>query len=109
MDSRSVPLRFPQHLNGKVNWPLDGEKPNAIRVSESSRPWLWKNQGYFLILKRFSSKEEKRRIVATLYDSSLQRELIGFDNKTNVFHIQRRVWMRIRPRALYLSELHFAG
>lgn len=89
LDSESVPLLFPQHLNGKVNWPLEGKKPNAIRVSESSRPWLWKNQGYFIIIKRFSSKEEKRRIVATLYDSSLPGELIGFENKTNVFHFKK--------------------
>ncbi|EPB4438227.1 BsuBI/PstI family type II restriction endonuclease [Enterobacter hormaechei] len=102
MDSGSVPLLFPQHLNGKVNWPLDGKKPNAIRVSESSRPWLWKNQGYFLILKRFSSKEEKRRIVATLYDSSLPGELIGFDNKTNVFHIQKKGMDADLARGLYV-------
>ncbi len=60
LDSESVPLIFPQHLNGKVHWPLDGKKPNAIRVSDSSRPWLWKNEGYFLIIKRFSSKDEKK-------------------------------------------------
>lgn len=89
LDSESVPLLFPQHLNGKVTWPIEGKKPNAIRVSPNSRPWLWKNEGFFLIIKRFSSKEEKRRIVATLYDSSLPGELIGFENKTNVFHVKK--------------------
>lgn len=85
----AVPLLFPQHLNGGVTWPLDGKKPNAIMVSAESKSWLWKNKGCFLITKRFSSKEEKRRIVATLYDSSLPGELIGFENKTNVFHCQK--------------------
>ncbi|WP_227415094.1 BsuBI/PstI family type II restriction endonuclease [Enterobacter cloacae complex sp. P24RS] len=102
MDSESVPLLFPQHLHGKVNWPLDGKKPNAIRVSDSSRPWLWKNHGNFLIVKRFSSKEEKRRIVATLYDSSLPGELIGFDNKTNVFHVQKTGMDADLARGLYV-------
>ncbi|HCR0781810.1 TPA: Eco57I restriction-modification methylase domain-containing protein [Klebsiella aerogenes] len=102
LDAESVPLLFPQHLNGKVHWPLDGKKPNAIRVSDSSRPWLWKNEGYFLIVKRFSSKEEKRRIVATLYDSSLPGELIGFENKTNVFHIKKVGMDADLARGLYV-------
>ncbi|MEM6052601.1 BsuBI/PstI family type II restriction endonuclease [Erwinia sp. P7711] len=102
LDSESVPLLFPQHLNGKIHWPLVGKKPNAIRVSDSSRPWLWKNEGYFLIIKRFSSKEEKRRIVATLYDSSLPGDLIGFDNKTNVFHIKKVGMDADLARGLYV-------
>ncbi|EOI5775953.1 BsuBI/PstI family type II restriction endonuclease [Cronobacter malonaticus] len=102
LDSESVPLIFPQHLNGKVNWPIEGKKPNAIHVSESSRPWLWNNRGYFIIIKRFSSKEEKRRIVATLYDSSLPGDLIGFENKTNVFHIRKSGMDAHLARGLYV-------
>lgn len=102
IDNESVPLLFPQHLDGKVNWPIAGKKPNAIRVSASSRPWLWKNEGYFLIIKRFSSKEEKRRIVATLYDSSLPGELIGFENKTNVFHVKKVGMDAHLARGLYV-------
>src|SRR5690606_38687929 len=36
--------------------------------------------------KRFSSKEEKKRIVASVYDSSLPGEYIAFENHLNVFH-----------------------
>ncbi|WP_244968856.1 BsuBI/PstI family type II restriction endonuclease [Rosenbergiella collisarenosi] len=89
LDSESVPLLFPQHLNGGVRWPLEGPKPNAIRISKASKPWLWENKGHFLIVKRFSSKEEKRRISASIYDSTLPGELIGFENKTNVYHIKK--------------------
>lgn len=85
----AVPLIYPIHLNGGVSWPKDSKKPNAIAVSENSRSWLWKHEGYFVIVRRFSSKEEKRRIVATPYDSSLPGELIGFENKLNVFHVQK--------------------
>ncbi|WP_202799432.1 Eco57I restriction-modification methylase domain-containing protein [Pantoea sp. Sc1] len=108
LDSQSVPLLFPQHLNGKVEWPLEGKKPNAIRISDLSRPWLWRNKGYFLIIKRFSSKEEKRRIVATLYDSSLPGDLIGFENKTNVFHNKKLVWMQILPVGfMFILTVHY--
>ena len=85
-----APLLFPQHLNGSVHWPLKGTKPNAVKISGKSRGFLWENEGHFLIIKRFSSKEEKRRIVATLYDSSLPGELIGFENKTNVIHKNKK-------------------
>ncbi|HII2982627.1 TPA: BsuBI/PstI family type II restriction endonuclease [Yersinia enterocolitica] len=85
----AVPLIYPVHLNGVVDWPKKSKKPNAINVSERSRSWLWSNQGYFVIVRRFSSKEEKRRIIATVYDGSLPGEWIGFENKLNVFHINK--------------------
>ncbi len=86
IETGAVPLIYPTHLNGGVNWPKDSKKPNAISVSNKSRSWLWENLGDFVIAKRFTSKEEKRRIVAAHYDGSLPSELIGFDNKLNVFH-----------------------
>lgn len=82
----AVPLIYPVHLSGGVNWPLDSKKPNAIAVSKKSKSWLWKHCGQYVIVRRFSSKEERRRIVATFYDSGLPGELIGFENKLNVFH-----------------------
>lgn len=82
----AVPLLYPVHLNGSVSWPKESKKPNAIMLTEKSMPWLWDNVGNFVITRRFSSKEEKRRIVASLYDSSLPFEKIGFENKLNVFH-----------------------
>lgn len=89
MEPGTVPLIYPIHLNGGVNWPKTSKKPNAIAVSAKSKNWLWKNSGYFVITRRFSPKEEKRRIAATFYDSSLPGELIGFDNKLNVFHCDK--------------------
>ena len=90
LEPEAVPLLYPIHLNGKVEWPKQSKKPNAIKISEKSRKWLWQNQGYYVIVRRFSSKEERRRIVATVYDSCFESELIGFDNKLNVFHYQKR-------------------
>lgn len=85
----AVPLLYPLHLNGGINWPKASKKPNAIAVSKQSRGWLWEHKGYFVLTRRFSSKEEKRRIVATPYDSSLPGDLIGFENKLNVFHCKK--------------------
>lgn len=82
----AVPLLYPTHLGNGVSWPIDSKKPNAIFVSEKSKPWLWPNRGCFVLTRRFSSKEERRRIVATFYDGELPGDLIGFENKLNVFH-----------------------
>lgn len=86
IEAGAVPLIYPIHLDEGVVWPKVSKKPNAIAVSDKSKSWLWRHEGHFIIVRRFSSKEEKRRIVATPYDSSLPGELIGFENKLNVFH-----------------------
>lgn len=98
----NAPLLYPIHMNGIVEWPKESKKPNAINVSEKTRPWLWENKGNFVITRRFSSKEEKRRIVATFYDSSLPGELIGFDNKLNVFHRNKVGIERFLAKGLFV-------
>ena len=86
----AVPLLYPAHFKGgNVSWPRVMRKPNAIRVSDASRKWLWANKGSYVVVRRFTSKEEKRRIVATVYRSDLPCELVGFENHLNVFHVNR--------------------
>lgn len=102
LENGTVPLIYPVHLNGGLHWPKNSKKPNAIAVSKQSKGWLWENSGNFLIVKRFSSKEEKRRMVATCYDSSLPGSLIGFDNKLNIFHANKKGFERDRMLGLYV-------
>lgn len=102
LEDNAVPLIYPQHLNGGIDWPKVFKKPNAINVSEKSRSWLWNNDGHYVIVRRFSSKEEKRRIVATPYDSSLPGELIGFENKLNVFHSKKTGFDKDLSLGLYI-------
>ena len=102
IENGAAPLLYPTHLNGEINWPKDSKKPNAILVSNNSKRWLWKNLGNFVIVKRFSSKEEKRRIVATYYDGSLPNELIGFDNKLNIFHCSKKGFAKDIALGLYV-------
>ncbi|KPQ05931.1 MAG: BsuBI/PstI restriction endonuclease C-terminus [Rhodobacteraceae bacterium HLUCCA12] len=87
----AVPLLYAAHFQkGALTWPKVMKKPNAIRVSPDSRRWLWENKGHFVVTKRFTSKEERRRIVASVYPSDLQGELIGFENHLNVFHAKQK-------------------
>jgi adenine-specific DNA-methyltransferase len=89
-ESGTVPLLYAAHfLSGTLDWPKVMKKPNSIRLSPESRKWLWGNKGHFVVTKRFSAKEERRRIVAAVYASNLPGELIGFENHLNVFHIKQ--------------------
>ena len=60
--------------------------PGFIEVNHISKKWLVPNSTYLLI-RRFSSKEEKRRIVCAIYQpQDGQNELLGIDNKINFIH-----------------------
>ena len=83
----AVPLLYAAHFQGgALSWPKTMRKPNAIRLSDESRKWLWANTGNFVVTRRFTSKEERRRIVASIYASDLPGDLVGFENHLNVFH-----------------------
>ncbi len=84
----TVPLLYPCHFNGgTVLWPkLEARKPNAILDNAETRPWLVPS-GMYLLTKRFTSKEERRRLVACMFDpEQVKTEWVGFENHLNYFH-----------------------
>jgi adenine-specific DNA-methyltransferase len=88
----TAPLIYPCHFNGGfVHWPKSGgRKPNAIRQNERTRELLVPGAIYVLV-KRFTSKEERRRVVACIYDPHrIRAERVGFENHLNYFHARGR-------------------
>jgi len=86
-----VPLLYSGHFNGKIEWPkADSKKPNAIVRCAETMKWLYPN-GYYVIVRRLSSKEEKRRVVAYLVDPTYfpNMPFLGFENHLNVFHSRK--------------------
>jgi len=86
------PLIYPLHLNdGNVVWPIQlSRKPNAIAIN-SQTDRLLVPSGFYVLIRRFSTKEERRRIVAAMYDPrTISAERIGFDNKNNYIHLSGR-------------------
>lgn len=84
----SVPLIYPCHLKaGEVAWPLtDGRKPNALALNASTSRLLVPS-GTYVLVKRFSTKEERRRVVATLVTAErLAGDWWAFENHLNYFH-----------------------
>ncbi|MFT4064855.1 Eco57I restriction-modification methylase domain-containing protein [Paraburkholderia sp.] len=85
----SVPLIYPCHFNeGFVSWPkLGAKKPNGLVLNEATAA-LIVPRGTYVLTKRFSSKEEKRRLVAVIYDPArVEAEAVGFENHLNYFHL----------------------
>jgi adenine-specific DNA-methyltransferase len=61
-------------------------------VNDQTRPWLTAI-GNYCVVRRFSSKEEQRRIVAQVIEPHQfpeGTEFIGLENHLNVFHQMRR-------------------
>ena len=64
-------------------------------------------QGTYTLTRRFSSKEERRRIFAAVYDPArITTDRVGFENHLNVFHQQGKGLPPLLARglALYLNS-----
>ncbi len=85
----TVPLLYPGHFRGQSTyWPKDGMKRgNAIKRNSDTEKWLFPN-GFYTVVRRFSSKEEPRRIIASVVrpDTFPGATMLGFENHLNVFH-----------------------
>lgn len=83
-----LPLIHPGHLrNGQVQWPVPlFGKPNVIRDVAAARGLLVP-EGHYVLVKRFSAKEEDRRVSAAVYNPHLTRSgSVGFENHLNYVH-----------------------
>lgn len=84
----TVPLVYPGHLRGgRVAWPTPhGKKPDALQRSAHTEALLLPNETYVLV-KRFSAKEERRRVVAAVSGPrDLPGDVVGYENHLNVYH-----------------------
>jgi adenine-specific DNA-methyltransferase len=101
--TESVPLIYGSHFSsGHLCWPKPGKKPNALSFVRGIDKWLMP-RGYYVLVKRFSSKEERRRVVAYfLQPESLDSARIGFENHLNVFHNSKHSLEKDLARGLYI-------
>jgi len=84
----TVPLIYPEHCAaGGVRWPrLQSKKPQAIDdVPETAG--LLVPSGTYVLVKRFSAKEERRRVVAAVYGPGVRPAArVGLENHLNYYH-----------------------
>jgi tRNA1(Val) A37 N6-methylase TrmN6 len=104
-----VPLLYPSHFSGQnTEWPKEGLRdPNAIMRNKETEKWLYP-VGFYTIVRRFSSKEERRRVVASVVspDTFPEADAIGFENHLNVLHEHKRGLSEdlARGLSLYLNS-----
>jgi len=93
-ETDSVPLLLPHNVKRfETVWPLrKNGKPIAFRFCDDSLPLLVPARNYVL-LKRFSAKEERRRLTAScLLRGQLPVSHIGLENHLNyVYHADREL------------------
>ena len=83
-----APMILPRHCrDGFVAWPQDvAATPNGLTVSGPDDDLILPS-GWYVLVNRFSAKEDKRRVVATLFDPGrVNADCVAFDNKLNVLH-----------------------
>jgi adenine-specific DNA-methyltransferase len=86
LDEKSVPLIYPESMKaGKISFPpKNPRKAIAIEQNQETQKWLIQ-RGWYVLTKRFSAKEEKRRVVAAVC-SPMDEPFLGIENHLNYFH-----------------------
>lgn len=85
---KSAPLLWMHNMQDmRVLWPMKkNKKESAIHVCDRTKALLLPVKNYVLV-KRFSSKEQKRRLsAAVLLESDFPFEVIGIENHVNYIH-----------------------
>ncbi|MEU3503173.1 N-6 DNA methylase [Streptomyces hundungensis] len=80
-----VPMVYQANVRGgKIEWPQrPAKKPQGFSPGTEAARKLLLPEGHYVVIKRFTAKEEKRRVVAGVcqYDGP-----VALDNKTNYLH-----------------------
>ena len=83
-----APMVVPRHCrSGFVTWPSGSRGvPNGLSISGPSDELVLPS-GWYVLVNRFSAKEDRRRVVASLFDPNvMDTDYVAFDNKLNVLH-----------------------
>lgn len=89
-ETDAVALIYPGHLrNGGIDWPGNlQKKPSWIAERPTTTSLMLPSETYVLV-KRFSAKEERRRVAASVFaPSDVPSSVVAFENHLNVYHVK---------------------
>ena len=88
--STARPLIYPGNLReGRFVWPRDDiRKAQWFAAMNAKDKELLVPEGWYCVVKRFSAKEERRRIVASVWSPIDVPGPVAFENHLNVFHVR---------------------
>lgn len=84
------PMVYASNLeNGRVVHPRVGDKPQWFDAYTDRDLRMCFPSGCYVLVKRFSSQEERRRVVAAVWMPGGHEDVrpVAFDNKVNVLHV----------------------
>lgn len=83
---QTVPLLWMQHIKAmSVEWPIKKKREYIVANAESG--WMLVPNENMVIMRRFSPKEDERRVVAAPYTAGLLTgTVIGLENHTNYIY-----------------------
>ncbi len=83
----AVPLVYPGNVrNGVIEWPRSVRKAQWFQPQNARDVQMLVPGGWYCVVKRFSAKEERRRIVAAVWSPDCVPGPVAFENHVNVFH-----------------------
>ena len=83
----AVPLVYPGNLRDDgVDWPRAIRKAQWFLPSDDKDQGMLMPEGWYAVVKRFSSKEERRRIFSSVWSPARHPGRVAFENHLNVFH-----------------------
>lgn len=82
----SVPLLWMQHVtHSGIRWPIQKKREHIVSTAASA--WMLLPNSHYVVMRRFSPKEDARRITAASYlKDSLPGDFIGLENHLNYIH-----------------------
>lgn len=83
---QTVPLLWMQHIKHMVvQWPIKKKREHIVANAESA--WMLVPNENMVVMRRFSPKEDERRVVAAPYTAGLlPGSVIGLENHTNYIY-----------------------
>lgn len=85
--SDALPLVYPANLHdGRIEWPRRSRKAQWFAPANSRDEAMLMPEGWYCVIKRFSAKEERRRIVAAVWSPLDHAGPVAFENHVNVMH-----------------------
>ena len=80
----AVPLIYPGNLRGgEIEWPREIKKAQGFLAQDTFSHKQLLPEGIYVLIKRFSAKEERRRVVAAVWDG---HGPVAVENHLNVIH-----------------------
>lgn len=84
----TVPMLWMPHVQrSRIAWPL-GRRSEHIDANAASA-WMLLSNEPMVLLRRFSPKEDERRVTAAPYEAELPGAVIGLENHLNVIRGER--------------------